>query len=87
MYFSKSLPVLVFSLFDLSISLLETLAETIRILNPALLWRSSRLDAMLPLPGAWVLSLVRGLRSCMPHGQKKKRVGQGVELKESGALI
>ena len=33
-------------------------------------WWSSGWDSVLPLQGAWVRSLVRELRSCMPWGQK-----------------
>ena len=37
-------------------------------------WWSSGLDSVLPLQGAWVLSLVRKLRSHKMRGTKKKSV-------------
>ena len=36
---------------------------------------------LLPIHGAWVQSLVRELRSYIPHGKKKKKKGAG-ERKE-----
>ena len=43
-------------------------------------WWSRGEDSELPLLGARVLSLVRGLKSCTPHGavkgkEKSKRIG------------
>ena len=37
-------------------------------------WRSSGWDSVLSLPGAWVRSLVRELRSCRPRGAAKKKL-------------
>ena len=42
-------------------------------------WRSSGLDSARPLQRAWVPSLVRELRSLMPHGAAKKKKQHGDE--------
>ena len=38
-----------------------------------ILWWSNAQDIMLPLQGAWVLSLVKELRSFKPHSEVKKK--------------
>ena len=52
------------------------------IMQSGLPWWSSDLDAMIPMEGVWVRSLVRKLRSHMPSGQGEKRK-EGTKIMQS----
>ena len=51
--------------------------ELLQNFNGGLPWQSNGLDSALLLQGAWVRSLVRELRSHMPHGMGKKKQNSG----------
>ena len=50
----------------------QPISTTIKSNIQGLPWCSSGEDSILPMQDAWVLSLVRELRSHMPHGTAKK---------------